>query len=143
VIAAGGPDGTVLDAGPGCRIPVDEVRWRFGPSSGPGGQHANRAHTRAEATLDLVTAAGIDEAVRRRLVERLGAEVRVVADETRSQHRNRAAALERLEARLRSALVVRARRRPTRPGRGAVERRLSEKRRTADRKRQRQVRPED
>lgn len=136
-------DGGILDAGPGCRIPLDEVRWRFGPSSGPGGQHANRAHTRAEATIDLVTATGIDEVVRRRLVERLGAEVRVVADETRSQHRNRAAAIERLERRLRVAMAVRARRRPTRPGRGAVERRLAEKRRTAQRKRERRVRPDD
>ena len=133
----------MLDAGPGCRVPVEEVRWRFGPSSGPGGQHANRAHTRAEAALDLVTASGIDEVVRRRLVERLGAELRVVVDETRSQHRNRSIALVRLEERLRAATVVRARRRPTRPGKGAVERRLAEKHRSSQRKRDRRVGPDD
>jgi ribosome-associated protein len=136
-------DPEVLDGGPGCRIPVDDVRWRFGPSSGPGGQHANRAHTRAEATVDLVSARGIDEVVRRRLVERLGAELRVSVDETRSQQRNRSLALERLAARLRAATAVRTRRRPTRPGRGAVERRLEEKRRRAQTKRTRGARPED
>ena len=65
-------DDRVLSAGPGCRVPVEQVRWRFGPSGGPGGQHANRAHTRVEAELDLTSARGIDDEVRARLVARLG-----------------------------------------------------------------------
>jgi ribosome-associated protein len=67
----------------------------------------------------------------------------VVVDETRSQHRNRSIALARLEERLRAATVVRPRRRPTRPGKGAVERRLAEKHRSSQRKRERRVGPDD
>ncbi len=129
----------VLSAGPGCRVPAEEVRWRFGPSGGPGGQHANRAHTRVEAELDLSSARGIDDDVRARLVARLGATVRVVVDRSRSQVRNRERALDEIQRRLQEALVEQAKRRPTRPGRGAVERRLEAKRqrgaRKADRRR--------
>lgn len=127
----------MLDGGPGCAVPVGEVRWRFSPSSGPGGQHANRAHTRVEASLDLTAASGIDDEVRRRLVERYGPELRVVVDEQRSQLRNRAIALERLEERLRKGTARRRRRRPTRPTRSSVARRLAEKRRRSERKRER------
>ena len=127
----------VLSAGPGCRVPVSEVSWRFGPSGGPGGQHANRAHTRVEAELDLTTARGIDDGVRVRLVQRLGSSVRLVVDRHRSQARNRERALDEIERRLQDALVERAARRPTRPRRGAVERRLEAKRRRGARKAER------
>ena len=127
----------MLSAGPGCRVPVSEVSWRFGPSGGPGGQHANRAHTRVEAELDLTTARGIDDGVRVRLVQRLGSSVRLVVDRHRSQARNRERALDEIERRLQDALVERAARRPTRPRRGAVERRLEAKRRRGARKAER------
>jgi len=118
-------------------VPADEVRWRFGPSGGPGGQHANRAHTRVEAELDLTAARGIDADVRSRLVGRLGASVRVVVDRHRSQARNRERALDEIERRIQDALVEQAARRPTRPRRGAVERRLEAKRQRGARKAER------
>ena len=102
-----------------------------------GGQHANRAHTRVEAELDLTTARGIDHEVRVRLVQRLGSSVRLVVDRHRSQARNRERALDEIERRLQDALVERAPRRPTRPRRGAVERRLEAKRRRGARKAER------
>ena len=127
----------VLSAGPGCRVPVSEVSWRFGPSGGPGGQHANRAHTRVEAELDLTKARGIDDGVRVRLVQLLGSSVRLVVDRHRSQARNRERALGEIERRLQEALVERVARRPTHPRRGAVERRLEAKRRRGARKAER------
>ena len=127
----------VLDGGPGCRIPGGDVSWRFGPSGGPGGQHANRAHTRVEALLDLTDARGIEDDVRELLVGRLGGTLHVTVDRTRSQDRNRELALEKLEQRLREARVVRRERRPTRPGRGARERRLKAKKQRSARKSER------
>ncbi len=127
----------MLWAGPGCRVPASEVSWRFGPSGGPGGQHANRAHTRVEAELDLTRARGIDDGVRVRLVQRLGSSVRLVVDRHRSQARNRERALGEIERRLQDALVERVARRPTHPRRGAVERRLEAKRRRGARKAER------
>jgi len=123
--------------GPGCRVSAEEVRWRFGPSGGPGGQHANRANTRVEAELDLTSARGIDDQIRARLVRQLGATVRVVVDRHRSQVRNRERALDEIERRLQEALVEQAVRRPTRPRRGAVERRLEAKRQRGARKAER------
>ena len=118
-------------------MPAEEVRWRFGPSGGPGGQHANRANTRVEAELDLTSARGIDDEIRARLVRRLGSTVRVVVDRHRSQVRNRERALDEIERRLQEALVEQATRRPTRPRRGAVERRLEAKRQRGARKAER------
>jgi len=118
-------------------VPVSEVSWRFGPSGGPGGQHANRAHTRVEAELDLTKARGIDDGVRVRLVQLLGSSVRLVVDRHRSQARNRERALGEIERRLQDALVERVARRPTHPRRGAVERRLEAKRRRGARKAER------
>ena len=126
-----------LWGGPGCRVSAEEVRWRFGPSGGPGGQHANRANTRVEAELDLTLARGIDDQTRARLVRQLGATVRVVVDRHRSQVRNRERALDEIERRLEEALVEQAVRRPTRPRRGAVERRLEAKRQRGARKAER------
>ena len=127
----------LLSAGPGCRVPGSEVTWRFGPTGGPGGQHANRAHTRVEAELDLRSVRGIDDDIRERLVARLGPRLRVVVDRHRSQARNRERALDEMELRIREALVVQRSRRPTRPRRGAVERRLEAKRQQGARKAER------
>lgn len=115
-------------------IPLAELTWRFSRSGGPGGQHANTSDTRAEVRFDVVGSPTLGPRQRARLLERLGPEVRVVAADERSQARNRALALERLADRLAGALRVEAPRRPTRPTKRSVERRLEGKRRQADRK---------
>ena len=118
-------------------IPAYELSWTFGPSGGPGGQHANRAHTRAEVRFDVEASSSLSQYQRQRILTRLGAVVIVSADDERSQLRNRRLALDRLRQKLAGALRVETPRRPTRPGRGAVERRLDAKRRQAARKRDR------
>lgn len=123
-------------------VPAHELEWRFGPSGGPGGQHANRAHTRAEVRFDVRTSSALSEGQRNRLLARLGETVVVSADDERSQLRNRRLALDRLRRRLADALKVEPPRRPTRPSRGSVERRLDAKRRQGERKRERR-RPSD
>ena len=120
---------------PGGGVPATAVVWRFDPSGGPGGQHANRSSTRVEAVLDLTTAGDVEIEVRERLVARFGAELRVVVEDTRSQARNREIALDRLEARLRDGLAVTKPRKPTRPPRAARARRLQAKRRRSETKR--------
>ena len=112
------------------------MRWRFDPSGGPGGQHANRSNTRVEATLDLL-AIEVPDDVAARLKSSFGAEVRVVVDETRSQTRNRDIALDRMEDRLAVALTVKPSRRKTRPSRSARKRRVDSKRKRGDLKRSR------
>lgn len=125
------------------RIPAHELEWRFGPSGGPGGQHANRAHTRAEVRFDIGSSGAFSDSQRQRVMARLGPVVVASADDERSQLRNRRLALERLRVKLERALRVETPRRPTRPGRGAVERRLDAKRRQASRKQQRRRNFED
>jgi len=120
---------------PGGEVPASAVAWRFDPSGGPGGQHANRSSTRVEAVVDLTTAGDVELEVRERLVARFGAELRVVVDDTRSQARNREIALDRLEARLRDGLAVAKPRKPTRPSRAARARRMQAKRRRSETKR--------
>jgi ribosome-associated protein len=118
-------------------IPANELSWSFGPSGGPGGQHANRAHTRAEVRFDAQSSPSLSQYQRQRIIDRLGAVVTVSADDERSQLRNRRLALDRLRQKLAGALRVETPRRPTRPGRGAVERRLEAKRQQATRKKNR------
>jgi ribosome-associated protein len=122
---------------PGLVIPAAELDERFSPSGGPGGQHANRAHTRVELRVDLTTCSVLTEHQRARLVERFGDDVRVVVDEERSQLRNRSIARERLAARLRAALVPTRTRRATRPTKGSRQRRLEGKRQRSQVKRDR------
>jgi ribosome-associated protein len=124
-------------------IPAHELTWSFGPSGGPGGQHANRAHTRAEVRFDAVSSSALSSYQRQRIIDRLGATVIVSADDERSQLRNRRLALDRMRQRLAGALRVEPPRRPTRPTRGSIERRLDAKRRTSALKRERRGRPED
>ena len=118
-------------------IPAHELSWTFGPSGGPGGQHANRAHTRAEVRFDAEASGSLSQYQRQRIIDRLGSVVIVSADDERSQLRNRRLAVDRLRQKLAGALRVETPRRPTRPGRGAVERRLEAKRQQAARKRDR------
>ena len=117
----------------GVVIPADEVEVRVSRSSGPGGQHANVTASRVEAVFD-VRASSLPEAVQDRIVARCGPVVRAVAQDTRSQLRNRETALDRLEERLARALVVRRARHKTRPTRAARERRLDAKKRQGERK---------
>lgn len=119
-------------------IPLTELSWRFSRSGGPGGQHANTADTRVEVRFDVAGSPSLGPRQRARLLERLGPEVRVVASDERSQARNRDLALARLADRLAAALRVTAPRRPTRPTKASVERRLEDKRRRAGRKAGRQ-----
>ena len=81
-------------------IPLHEFTWSFGPSGGPGGQHANRAHTRAEVRFDVEASSALSQYQRQRIMDRLGAVVSVSADDERSQLRNRRLALDRLRQRL-------------------------------------------
>ena len=115
----------------------DEIELRVSRSSGPGGQHANTAETRVEAVFDVEASASLSAAQKRRVVARAGSALRAVAQDERSQARNRELAVERLVAKLAEALRVERRRRPTRPTAASRERRLAEKRRRADVKRKR------
>lgn len=126
------------------RIPAHELQWRFGPSGGPGGQHANRAHTRAEVRFDVVASTALRDRDRQRLLDRLGPMVTAGADDERSQLRNRRLAADRLRRTLAAALHTQPTRKATRPRRGAVERRLTAKRQRSARKRDRgPIRPDD
>ncbi len=131
------PDRTALHPAPGVEIPLSEVTLRTSRSSGPGGQHANVTASRVEAVFDVEASSSLSEPVRGRIVSRAGPVVRAVAQDARSQARNRELALERLEARLADALRRRKSRRATRPTRGSKERRLSAKKRTGERKQDR------
>ena len=122
-------------------LPLGEVTVRASRSSGPGGQHANVTASRVEASFDVLASATLSDAQRKRLLARLGPRPTAVAQDARSQARNRELALARLAERLAKALVVPKRRRATRPTAAARERRLAEKRREAQRKRERR-RPE-
>jgi ribosome-associated protein len=126
----------------GLRIPLSEVELRTSRSSGPGGQHANVTASRVEATFDASSSRSLSEEQRRRIMARCGPVVRAVAQDTRSQVRNRELALERLRSRLAAALEVQRPRRATRPTTAARRRRLDSKRRRGELKRQRR-RPSD
>jgi len=118
-------------------VPLGDVELRASRSSGPGGQHANVTASRVEAVFDVDASAALSDAQRARLRARYGDRVTAVAQDARSQARNRELALERLRSRLAAGLVIPKRRRPTRPGRTAREKRLESKRRTSERKRAR------
>jgi len=124
-----------------CVIGLDELEWRFTPSGGPGGQHANKASTRVEVRFDIERSPSLGPRQRARLLEKLGPTVRVVADDERSQLRNRTVALERLRTRLAEGLHVDAPRRPTAPSKSAEQRRLDAKRRRSSTKQSRSWRP--
>ena len=118
-----------------CRIPLDELEWRFTASGGPGGQHANTANTKAEVRFDIANSPSLGPRQRARLLDRLGPVVRVVASDERSQVRNRSLALERLAARLGEGLRVDPVRRPTRARPSVAANRLADKRRRSETKR--------
>jgi ribosome-associated protein len=126
----------------GLAIPLGEVELRVSRSSGPGGQHAQKTETRVEAVFDVDASATLSEAQKARLRERIGPVVRAVAQDERSQWRNRELALERLAAALRDGLARPRPRRPTAPTSASRERRLAAKRLRSARKRLRK-RPDE
>jgi ribosome-associated protein len=123
-------------------VPIAEITFRASRSSGPGGQHANTAETRVEAVFDVEASSALTERQKRRVLAKAGPAIRAVAQDERSQARNRELALERLTEKLREALHVERRRVPTRPTAAARKRRLEEKRRHSATKRLRN-RPAD
>jgi ribosome-associated protein len=120
-----------------CAIASDELEWRFTASGGPGGQHANTSNTKVEVRFDIASSPSLGPRQRARLVERLGPVVRATASERRSQHQNRELAVERLQKRIAAALHVEPKRVSTKPSRGSKQRRVDEKKRHGDIKRNR------
>jgi len=116
-------------------IPVAEIQLRFSRSSGPGGQHAQKTETRAEAIFDVERSVGLTDAQKRRVIAKAGPVLRAVAQDERSQWRNRELAIERVVDDLREALKVERKRRPTKPSAAAKKRRLEQKRRRGETKR--------
>ena len=116
-----------MPLGRGAEIPLREVTIRTSRSSGPGGQHANVTASRVEASFDVAASSALSDAQKQRLIARLGPRVVAVAQDARSQARNRELALERLRERLAAALATPKPRRPTRPTRASRRRRASAK----------------
>lgn len=110
-------------------LPVSEIGIRVSRSSGPGGQHAQKSSTRVEALFDVEASSALTDAQKRRVIARSGDVLRAVAQDERSQARNRELAVDRLVEKLREALAVPRRRVATKPGAAARERRLEKKRR--------------
>jgi ribosome-associated protein len=123
-------------------VPRAEIELRFSRSSGPGGQHAQKSDTRVEARFDVLASQALTDVQKRRVVARAGPVLRAVAQDERSQWRNRELATERLVDALREALRTRRRRVPTKPTAQARERRLEDKRRRGQVKRLRRA-PDD
>ena len=133
--------GEDLQIGRGVVIPAGELDWRFSASGGPGGQHANTSNTRAEVVFDIAASPSLPDAIRERLLAKLGPEAVAISSEQRSQYQNRRAALQRLEAMLRRAMVVPRKRVATKPTLGSKQRRLDDKRQQSERKANRQRPP--
>jgi ribosome-associated protein len=123
-------------------IPLSEVELRVSRSSGPGGQHANVTASRVEAVFDVMSSSALSHDQKARVAARLGPRATAVAQDTRSQARNRELALERLRSRLAGALAVPRTRRATRPNAAARRKRSQAKRRHSERKRLRR-RPDE
>ena len=124
-------------------IPRSEIRIRVSRSSGPGGQHANTAETRVDALFDVDASVALTDRQKQRVRASAGPVLRAVAQDERSQARNRELAVERLVGKLREALKVERRRVATRPTKASVERRLESKRRRATAKRRRAAPPDE
>ena len=112
-------------------LPLAEVEFRTSRSSGPGGQHAQKSETRVEALFDVEASSALTETQKRRVVAKAGPTLRAIAQDERSQLRNKELALDRLVEQLRAALYVARTRKPTKPSKAAVERRLEQKKRRA------------
>jgi ribosome-associated protein len=124
-------------------VPRDEIELRFSRSSGPGGQHAQKSETRVEAVFDVEASEALSPAQKRRVLARAGPVIRAIAQDERSQWRNRELAVQRLVEQLREALRVPRRRVATKPTAASVERRLEQKRRRSATKRLRRGGPHE
>jgi ribosome-associated protein len=124
-------------------VPRDEIELRFSRSSGPGGQHAQKSETRVEAVFDVEASEALTPTQKRRVTARVGPVIRAVAQDERSQWRNRELAVQRLVEQLREALRVQRRRVATKPTAASVERRLEQKRRRSATKRLRRGGPHE
>jgi ribosome-associated protein len=122
-------------------LPLSDVEYRTSRSSGPGGQHAQKTESRVEALLDVEGTSALTDVQKRRVIARMGPVLRAIAQDERSQSRNKELATDRLVGQLREALKVPRRRRPTKPSKAAVERRIEAKKRRSQTKRLR--RPPD
>jgi ribosome-associated protein len=135
------PMDTGLVVRSGVVVPEAELTWRFSRSSGPGGQSVNTTDSRVELSFNVAVTTALSDVLKARALERLGSRLvdgvlTVAASEHRSQWRNREAARTRLAALLRDAIAAPPRRRrPTRPSKGAVRRRLDDKKRRSETKR--------
>jgi ribosome-associated protein len=123
-------------------LPVREIELRTSRSSGPGGQHAQKSETRVEALFDVESSSALTETQKRRVVAKAGPVLRAVAQDERSQLRNKELATERLVAALRQALYVPRKRQPTAPSKAAKQRRLEDKKRRSQVKRLRKPPPD-
>jgi ribosome-associated protein len=123
-------------------VPLSEIELRTSRSSGPGGQHAQKSETRVEAVFDVESSSALSDAQKRRVIGKAGPVLRAIAQDERSQLRNRELAIERLTAALREALRVPRKRVPTKPSAASKERRLDAKRRRGQVKRLRQLPPD-
>jgi ribosome-associated protein len=133
----------LLRVGRELAIPLAEITLRTSRSSGPGGQHANVTASRVEAIFDVLASSALSESQRARLLARAGPRIVAVAQDERSQARNREIALKRLAERLERAVAVPRSRRATRPSAAARARRLADKRRATQRKLERKPPPAD
>jgi ribosome-associated protein len=122
---------------------MSEIEIRASRSSGPGGQHANVTESKIEAIFDVFASGSLDPLQKARISAKLGARVTAVAQDARSQARNRELALERLARRIEEALHVQRPRTKTRPSAGAKRRRLEDKRRRSDIKKSRRHKDDD
>jgi ribosome-associated protein len=120
-------------------LPVSEIAVRVSRSSGPGGQHAQKSSTRVETSFDVEASTALTDAQKKRVVARAGGVLRAVAQDERSQARNRELAVGRLVEKLREALAVPRRRKPTAPSARARERQVEQKKRRAAKKRLRRA----
>lgn len=116
-------------------LPTSEIELRFSRSSGPGGQHAQKSETRVEAVLDVESSSALTPGQKQRVTRKAGPVLRAIAQDERSQWRNRELAVERLVQALRDALYVERPRVKTKPSRAAKARRLDDKRRRGETKR--------
>lgn len=135
-------DGESIQVTRSVAIPVSEIVLRFSRSSGPGGQHAQKSETRVEASFDVEASSALSDTQKARVVRKAGRVLRSIAQDERSQLRNRELAVQRLVETLRDALRVERKRRPTKPTAAARERRLESKRRRGETKQLRR-RPND
>jgi ribosome-associated protein len=127
-------DGESIQVTRAVAIPISEIELRFSRSSGPGGQHAQKTETRVEAVFDVEASEALSKPQKSRVIRKAGPVLRAVAQDERSQARNRELAIERLADALREALKVERRRRPTKPTAASRERRLTQKRRRGETK---------